>query len=66
MSYSKTGLEHGIERAKVNIKALREAIKKEEDTIAEYRNMIAAIEEADRKKAEAEANVNLEVVRDAE
>jgi len=62
--YTVEGLEHGIERAKVNIVALRKAIGKEKATIREYETMIAALREKDRTQAEIRKNVRLEIVRD--
>ena len=41
--YSIDGLKHGIERCHVNIGVLKQAIKKERDTIKEYENMIRDI-----------------------
>ncbi len=38
--YSVDGLNHGIERCKVNINVLKGAIQKERNTIKEYENMI--------------------------
>lgn len=60
--YTKEGLQHGIERAKHNIKSLEGAIEAERVTIKDYKIMISQIEEAEKKKAEAEAGVHLEVV----
>ena len=60
--YTVKGLTHGIERCKVNIKVLQDAIERERETIKDYKIMISRIEEADAKKAEAEANVTVEVV----
>lgn len=60
--YTVEGLKHGIDRAKVNIKSLESAIAAERKTIADYKIMISQIEEAAEKKAEAEANVHIEVV----
>lgn len=57
--YSLEGLLHGIDRAKVNIKSLEAAIETERKTIADYKIMISQIEEADKKKQEAERNVEI-------
>jgi hypothetical protein len=62
--YTLEGLRHGIERCKHNVNVLTEAIENEKKTIREYKDMIASIEEAEEKKAEAEANVTVEVVRE--
>ena len=59
--YSVEGLEHGIERARVNIASLEVAIEKERNTIKEYRIMIDDIETADRKLKEAYSSVTIEV-----
>ena len=59
--YSIEGLKHGIERAEHNISVLEKAIADERQTIADYKIMIAQIEKAERDKAEAEANVTVEV-----
>ena len=64
--YTIEGLEHGIERAHHNIGVLEKAIADERQTIADYKIMIARIKEAEEKKAEAEANVHIEVVRDGD
>ena len=63
--YSLEGLEHGIDRCKVNIGVLETAIEKERNTIKEYRIMIDSVETSDRLKKEAESNVHLEVVDDS-
>ncbi len=62
--YSVDGLKHGIERARHNIVVLEEAIEREERTIADYRIMLADIKRAGEQKAEAEANIRIEVVTD--
>jgi len=62
--YSADGLKHGIERARHNIVVLEQAIEREESTIADYRTMLADIKRAEEQKAEAEANIRIEVVRD--
>ena len=59
--YTVEGLKHGIERAKHNRKVLLDAAEAESKTIADYKIMISQIEEAEKKKAEAEANVHIEV-----
>ena len=59
--YSIDGLRHGITRCKQNIKVLRQAIEKEQKTIADYKIMIDDIEQAEKGKAEAEANVTVEI-----
>ena len=61
MAYSIEGLEHGIERCDVNIKALEDAIEKERQTKKDYRVMIDNLEKADRKMAHAKANMKVSV-----
>lgn len=60
--YSIDGLTHGIERCKLNIQTLKDAIKAEEKTIRDYKEMIQTLEQKEQEKQEAEANVTLEVV----
>lgn len=48
MSYTVEGLEHGIEQCEKNIRTFKDAIKKELDTIVEYKILIEGI-----KKKEA-------------
>lgn len=60
--YSIEGLRNGIARCKINIKSLEQALANERSTIADYKIMIADIETAEKKKAEAEAGVHVEVV----
>lgn len=60
--YTVEGLRHGIEQAKGHIKMLQRAIEEQRVTIKDYKIMIADIEEAEKKKAEAEAGVHVEVV----
>lgn len=62
--YTVKGLREGITNCKRNIQTLEEAISKEKNTIKDYRHMIKSIEKAEKDKAEAEANVNIEVVND--
>lgn len=62
--YTVDGLVHGIDQAKKNIKMLEKAIDDERKTIADYRVYIDKIEQAEKRKAEAEANVHVEVVTD--
>lgn len=59
--YTVEGLENGIKQCRNNKKLLKEAMGKEDKTIADYKAMIASIKEADKKKAEAEANIHIEV-----
>jgi len=59
--YTVEGLRNGIKQCRNNKKLLKEAMGKEDKTIADYKAMIASIEEADKKKAEAEANIHIEV-----
>ena len=47
--YSVDGLEHGIERCRINIESLEKAIENERKTIKDYRFMIDEIEKADTK-----------------
>ena len=60
--YTIEGLRHGIAQAKSHIKMLEKAIEDQRCTIKDYKIMISQIEEAARKKAEAEAGVNIEVI----
>ena len=53
--YSIDGLTHGIERAKLNIQTLKDAIVAEEKTIRDYKHMITTLAEKEREKEEAEA-----------
>jgi len=63
--YSIEGLIHGIERCKVNIEKLEEAIANERKTIAEYKIMIDDIERAKKDHAEAKRlSRNIEVGRE--
>jgi len=64
--YTIEGLRHGIQQARGHIKMLEAAISEQRQTIADYKIMISDIEKAEKKKAEAEANVNVEVVYDGE
>lgn len=59
--YTLDGLKHGIERCEHNIEVLKKALADERQTIADYKIMMSQIEEAEKKKAEAEANVHIEV-----
>ena len=59
--YSIEGLRNGIKQAKVNIKSLEQAIERERKTIVDYKIMINDIEMAEKKLAEAEANITIEV-----
>lgn len=61
--YTVEGLKNGIKQCRNNKKLLKEAIGKEDKTIADYKAMINSIEEADKKKSEAEANIHIEVCR---
>lgn len=60
--YSVEGLTHGIERCKINIETLKQAIKAEEQTIADYKIMISKLEKVERERVEAESHV--EIVHD--
>ena len=60
--YSIDGLTHGIERCKINIETLEQAIKAERKTIADYKIMISTLEKVEREKEEA--NSHVEVVHD--
>lgn len=60
--YTIEGLEHGIERCKVNIASLEKGIEKERNTIKDYRIMIDDIEQAAKQKKEAQENVHLEII----
>jgi hypothetical protein len=62
--YSIDGLMHGIERCKINIETLKQAIKNEQQTIADYKMMIDKLEQVEREQDEAEANVHIEIVDD--
>ena len=59
--YSIDGLKNGIKNSKKNIKVLEKAIADEKNTIKEYKIMIDSIETAEKKKAEAEAGIHIEV-----
>lgn len=60
--YSIAGLVHGIERCEINIATLEKAILDEQKTIADYRIMIAKLEQVEAEKLEAESHV--EIVHD--
>jgi hypothetical protein len=62
--YSIDGLENGIMEARKHIVYLEEAIEKERQTIKDYRIKIDEIERASSLKAEAEAGINIEVVKE--
>ena len=62
--YSIEGLENGIAGCRKNIEVLEIAIEKERQTIKDYRLMIDDLERASSLKAEAEAGINIEVVRE--
>lgn len=60
MSYDPQSLKDGIKAARRNIKTFRDAIRKEQETIKEYRRMIEFLE---RKEALQEG---VEVERDGD
>ena len=60
--YSIYGLEHGMERCKLNIASLEKAIVDEKQTIADYKIMIAKLKQVEKERLEAESHV--EVVYD--
>jgi len=60
--YSIDGLVHGIERCKLNIATLQQAVKDEQKTIADYKIMISKLEQVERERVEAESHV--EIVHD--
>lgn len=62
--YSIESLENGIIKSRENIKMYEDLIDHERNQIKEYRLMIDALERAEREKAEALANVRIEVVRE--
>ena len=62
--YDISGLLHGIERSKHNIQVLKEAIKKEEKTVADYRIMIDSLERDKKRKEAAEEMKNVEIIRE--
>ena len=62
--YNVDGLRAGIVNLKRNIKVLEKAIEVERKTISEYKVMIDDIERAEGQKAEAEAGIHIEVIRD--
>jgi hypothetical protein len=64
IGFSYEGLDHGIERCKVNIASLETAIERERTTIKEYRKMMDSIEASLQLKKEAEDNIHVEIVRD--
>jgi len=55
--YNTKSLKHGIEQANKNIEIFKEAIKKEQETIASYEEMIFHLE---RKREMAEMKDKLE------
>ena len=57
--YSIDGLTHGIERCKINIETLKQAIKAEQQTIADYKNMIDTLERVEQEKEEANSHVEV-------
>ena len=57
--YSVEGLTHGIERCKINIETLKQAIKAEQQTIADYKNMIDTLERVEQEKEEANSHVEV-------
>lgn len=62
--YSIESLENGIIKSRENIKMYEDLIDHERNQIKEYRLMIDALERAEREKAEALANVRIDVVRE--
>lgn len=63
--YSIDGLKNGIVNSKKNIKVLEKVIQDERQNIKEYKIMIDSIETAEKKKAEAEAGIHIEVQHDS-
>lgn len=57
--YTVDGLQHGIERAKINMANLDAASKRERDAVKRLKAMIDSIHEAEAREAEAEANINI-------
>ena len=55
--YTVEGLEHGIERARINIETLEAAIVKERETIKEYRRMIDGLEKAAKDLKHAQDHI---------
>ena len=53
--YDIQALKAGIEKCKVNIQTFEDAIERERRTITEYRIMIDAIREQEKKKIEIKA-----------
>ncbi len=62
--YSIESLENGIIKSRENIKMYEDLIDHERNQIKEYRLMIDSLERAEREKAEALANVRIDVVRE--
>jgi hypothetical protein len=62
--YSIESLENGIIKSRENIKMYEDLIDHERNQIKEYRLMIDALERAEREKAEALANVRIDVLRE--
>ena len=60
--YSISGLDHGIERCRINIASLKTAIANERATIATYEQHKRDLLFAKKKQEEALANVHIEVV----
>ncbi len=57
--FDKQGLKNGIEHAKKNIKIFEDAIKKERDTITEYKRMMKVLE----KRKDIQENMIVELVK---
>ena len=58
--YDVSGLENGIEGCKKNIKTFEEAIKKENDTINQYNDMISAIKKKEKFDHEMKNRIDIE------
>lgn len=59
--YSVDGLEHGIERCRINIDTLEKAIDTERNTIKNYRFMLDEIATAERQKAAADKGLTIDM-----
>ena len=59
--YSIEGLDHGIDRCRINISVLKTAIKAERYTIEQYEKHKRDLIDARRRMAEAVAGVHIEI-----
>lgn len=61
--YKSEALEGAILKCKENIKVLEDAIDRERETIKEYRSMIEANDELDRKRKANTVTINADEIR---